>query len=621
MKTQIFKTIAVSALLGSSIFMFGQKAPDSEFKMDGNIQFMKLTDAGVLLVANGNGFAGIKPESNQLHFNFQDYGKVKQEEVEFVPNSPYVIVAQGGIFGSKKSVIDIVSGKKLFATEENEWKMINQFNLMLPQNKLIVAGQRTSKEKYANAVGIYDLATGKEEKILNLQDPGKVSMGITTVTGKPLIVGNKVLIPTSKATICLDLTTGNKLWEAKVDDISWLTADKTGKEIYAIEQKPNGNSNIFKLSDSGQVLWKEPHSVKGRISNFQILPNGLAVVSDVDNSGKSGLMKLASAASESRIAFLSSSTGEDLWEKAPKTKGYVQHFYVMDDGILFGIQEGGINKISFDGQTLFRKPLKTGENIHTMALVPKGMIYITDEDANIIDLKTGESIYGKAINYKKAKAVCSTYDKMGKRYLISTGEEIKSIDENSGDISSFASYKFDEKEAPTNIRAKDNGIFIGSSQNMMHFAHDGSTKYQQYFRSPGKSAAGLILHGVLAVASTAVSASASYQAGMNKNSIGQYTAEGERYKAMGDTFAGIASASFAEMARRFKATSATENYQFILTRLDDGAGLAKVNKNTGEKEEEILLKDKKPTYEVDEFSGTLYYQANNNTIYKYNLMK
>lgn len=235
MKTQIFKTIAVSALLGSSICMFGQKAPDSEFKMDGNIQFMKLTDAGVLLVANGNGFAGIKPESNQLHFNFQDYGKVKQEEVEFVPNSPYVIVAQGGIFGSKKSVIDIVSGKKLFATEENGWKMLTQFNLLLPQNKLVVAGQRTAKEKYANAVGIYDLNTGKEEKILNIQDPGKVSMGVIAVTGKPLIVGNKLLIPTSKTTICLDLTTGNKLWEAKIDDISWFIADKTGKEIYAIE--------------------------------------------------------------------------------------------------------------------------------------------------------------------------------------------------------------------------------------------------------------------------------------------------------------------------------------------------------------------------------------------------
>ena len=156
---------------------------------------------------------------------------------------------------------------------------------------------------------------------------------------------------------------------------------------------------------------------------------------------------------------------------------------------------------------------------------------------------------------------------------------------------------------------------------MILFGEDGSKKYQQYFRSPGKSAAGLILNGIMAVASTAVAAGASYQAGMNRNSIGQYTTEGERYNAMSDAFAGVAAASFSEMAKRFKATAATENYQFILTKLDDGAGLIKVNKNTGEKEEEILLKDKKPIYEVDEFSGILYYQANNNTIYKYNLMK
>ena len=35
----------------------------------------------------------------------------------------------------------------------------------------------------------------------------------------------------------------------------------------------------------------------------------------------------------------------------------MQHFYIQNDGILFGIQQGGINKISFDGQALFKKPL------------------------------------------------------------------------------------------------------------------------------------------------------------------------------------------------------------------------------------------------------------------------
>jgi len=620
MRTQILKTAVVFCIFQGAA-SFAQQTPDSEFKMDGNIQYMKLTDAGVLLVANGDGFAGIKPDSNQLHFNFQDYGKVKEDEVQLVPNSPYVIIEQGGMFGSKKSVIDIVSGKKLFATEENGWKMVTTFNLMLPQNKLVVAGQRTSKEKFAQAVGIYDLATGKEEKLFNLQDPGKVSMSITTVTGKPLIVGNMLLVPTSKSTLALDMSTGNQLWEAKVDDISWLIADKSGKEIYAIEQKQGGNSNVFKLGNTGQVLWTKPHPIKGRISNFQILPNGLAIVSDVDNSDKKGIMKLAAGSSESKIAFLNAANGEDLWEKAPKTKGYVQHFYVMDDGILFGIAEGGINKISFNGETLFNKPLKTGENIHTMALVPKGMIYITDEDANIIDLKTGESIWGKAINYKKAKSVASTYDASGKRYLISTGDEIKAIDENSGDVSTFATYKFDEKEAPNTIKADSNGIFIGSDQNMMLFGQDASVKYQQYYRSPGKSAAGLIINGIVGAASMAIASGAAFQAGYNKNSIGQYNEYGERAKIVQDNFSAIASASFTEMAKRFKATAATENYQFILTKLDDGTGLVKINKNTGEKENEIVLKDKKPEYQVDEIAGVLYYKANDRSIYKYNLMK
>src|SRR5690606_10435768 len=184
-------------------------------------------------------------------------------------------------------------------------------------------------------------------------------------------------------------------------------------------------------------------------TRFEILPKGIAVVSDVDNSGKKGIAKLASSASESKIAFLNAANGSDLWDKAPKTKGYVQHFYIMDDGILFGIQSGGINKISFEGRPLFKKPLSTGENIHTMASTPKGLIYITDSDANIVDLSTGESIWNKPIKYKKASAVASAYDAGHQRYLISTGQEVVAINENSGDISTLADIKFNEKEAPT----------------------------------------------------------------------------------------------------------------------------------------------------------------------------
>lgn len=618
-KIDILKWVAGILILLNCYNCLAQN-PDFTYQLGGKITFMKLTDAGVLVVANGDGLVGIKPGASQPHFNFTSYGKVKPEEMEFIPMSPYLVVSQGGFMTAKKSVIDFVSGKKMFGTEDNGWKITNRCDVMLPQNKLVVLGSRKSG---AMAIGLYDLATGKEESLIELNDPKKVASmaSIPQFSGRPAIIGNGLLVPTTKSLIQVNTQTGKIDWTTKTDDITWVVADETGTEIYCFEERPNGDTKIFKVSNKGEILWKEGQKLKGKVVNFQILPQGLAVVSNVDNSGKSGIAKIAASASESKIMMLSAKDGEDLWEKAPKTKGYVQHFYVMEDGILFGIQEGGINKISFGGTPLFKKPLKTGENIHTMAMTPKGMIYITDSDANIIDLKTGESIWNKPIQYKKAKAVSSTYDKKNKRYLISTGEEMMAIDENSGDVSTFANYKFNEKEFPGSLTARDGGLLLTSSQNIMMLNFDGSQKFHEYYKSPGKSTAGKIFAGVMGVASAAVATSAAMTAGANKNSLGDYNSYGQRAKIVQDGFSDIASVSFAEMSKRFKATSATENYQYILTMLDSGVGLVKINKDNGNKEKEVLLKDKKPEYEVDEIGGMLYYQKDGSTIYAFDLQK
>merc|ERR1711974_175850 len=212
------------------------------------------------------------------------------------------------------------------------------------------------------------------------------------VTGRPLLLKDKLLIPTSQG-ILAKTKTGETVWENKVKNVSWMTNNLSETDIYAFAGTANGkNTRIYKINANGSEAWEDERKVKGSVSNFQILPQGLAVVSDV--AGGSGTF---AAASESKITMFSASTGEDLWEKAPKTKGYVQHFYIMDDGILFGIASGGINKISYEGNTLFKKPLKTGENILTMAETPQGLIYITSEDANIVNLETGEQVWNKPL--------------------------------------------------------------------------------------------------------------------------------------------------------------------------------------------------------------------------------
>ncbi|MFV9552403.1 PQQ-binding-like beta-propeller repeat protein [Algibacter sp. PT7-4] len=604
-------------LLASTIMLNAQKAeaPDFNYEIGGKIEKMTVTSSGVLLITHGKGLAGIKPGKDGLLFNFDDYGKVKEEEIYIVPNSPYVMVGQAGFGGiaAKQSVIDIVSGKRLFDTKANGWKAAGRPTLLLPENKLIVSGQRTSKEKFVQAVGIYDMATGNEVKRFNLK-------GTNTLTGSPTIIDNGVILPTFKGVYKIDINTGTESWVVDIKNVAYVIPAKDGKSMYAVQGKGK-NHVIHKISATGSQVWSEGKKLKGVVSNFEVTDKGLAIVSDVADSGKKGLGKLAAAKAQSNISFLSSATGEDLWEKAPKTKGYVQHFYIMDDGILFGVGEGGINKVSFDGKPLFKKPLKTGENIHTMALTKQGMIYITDSDADIINLETGASIWSKPIKYKKAKTVTSTYDEAHSRYLISTGNEIIAINENSGDISTLGSYKLEEKEYPTSIDVRNGGLLLSSSQNLMMLDFDGSQKFHEYFRSPGKSAFAVVALAAMTVASTTMAMDASAKAGANKNYLGQYNQYGAQKKREADMFAAIGTASFNEMVKRFTATAATEHAQFILTKLNDGVGLVKVNKDSGAVEKEIVLKDKKPTYEVDDFGGYLYYLANNNNIYAYNLKK
>ena len=614
--TSINKVMMIAFLM-NAISLFAQETPDQSYDLGSKINDMTITQGGTVVVATNDGLVGLKPGQEGMLFNFTDYGKVKPEELKFVPLSPYVVVGQTGFGGlqTKSAVIDYMSGEVLFSTEKNGWKAIGMSEVLMPSNKLIVSGQRRAKEKYAQAVAIYDLGTGEQISFYTFK-------GSRQAMGVPLVLSDGVIIPTTKGLMKVDMNTGNVLWENEIKYIGWMVASEDEKDIYAFASTSNQkNTKIYKIGANGQPVWPDEKKVKGNVSNFEILPQGLAVVSDVADSGKKGLGKLAAAKPESKITLLSASTGDDLWEKAPKTKGYVQHFYIMEDGILFGIREGGINKISYDGQTLFKKPLKTGENILTMAQTPQGLIYITSEDANIVNLETGDQVWSKPLKFKRASTVSSDFDEKNNRYLIAADEKLFSIDADSGTSEMLAEAEFDGKEDPTQIEVRDGGILLTSDQNMMALDWDGKTKWHEYHRAPGKSAFGAILAGAMAVASTGLAMDASMRAGANRNYLGQYNQYGAQMKRTADMFSAIGTASFNEMAKRFKATSATQDAQFILTKLDDGVGLVKLNKDTGAVEKEIVLKDKKPAYKVDEFGGYLYYKPNDKTIYAYDLKK
>lgn len=624
MTTTRLKSIIGSLLLLISITINAQKAetPDYQYNFDGNVKWMMLTESGVMVASTGEALVGIKSHQKDLHFKFERVKKVKEEHLEPVPNTPYLIIKPRGLF-NHTVVIDVVKGKIVFDSKAEDWQNgVTSRHFIYPDMKFVVNGAHKEEGlgQYTQGVGLYDLLTGKLVNIFK-RKPANAMVGV------PDIIGNNIIIPGLKNVKAYNMSSGNEVWTAEVKNAVQITTNDETNEIYAFRGKKT-NMEVFKINASnGSLTWPEGNKLKGQMVRYEFTPKGLAIVTNIVSSGKKGLVgKIANAAKgsgTSKVYLLDTNTGQDLWDKSPKTKGLISHFYVEDDGILFGVSSGGINKVGFDGVPQWKKPLKTGANIQLMARVPKGVIYISESDTDIINMNSGESVFGKPIKYKRSESVVSAYDEVRDRFLLSCKDGVYAIGGNSGDFKLLIEKPtFEGKEVVQNIDIRDNAILLSSDQNLTWLGFGGTEQNHVYHRAPGKSAFGILMVGALTLASTGMAVSHSATAGYMKGAgVPSYNSTVQYHEGQAESWGNVADAGFQEMAKRFKATKATENSAFILTKIDGGVGLVKVDKDSGETIKEILVKDKNPMYEVDDFEGILYFKAKGNIIYAYDLNK
>ncbi len=622
MKTIHSFGIFMLLLLASIFTSNAQQTPDYKYQFNGQVKWMMLHESGTLIASTGEALVGIRPHNGEVAFSIERLKKVKEENLELAPGTPYLIIKPKGMMNQGHvSVVDVVKGKMVFDSKAEDWQGgVSSRHLIKPQMMFVVNGMHKEEGlgQYKQGVGLYDLKTGKLVRVFERK-------GSNIMVGKPDILGDQIIIPGAKNIQSYSISSGKVTWSADVKNATGIVTLEETNEMYAYRSKGD-NTVVYKVdSKTGKLLWAEGNKIKGVIARYEFTPKGLAIVTNILGSGKKGLVgKVANAAKgsgTSKVYLLDLKTGEDLWAKSPKTKGIITHFYIEDDGIIFGVSSGGINKIAFDGTPRWKKPLKTGPGIQIMARGKKGLLYISETDTDLIDFETGKSVFGKTIKYKKSKAVSSTYDEKRDRFLITCKDGIYEINNNTGDFELIQNkIDFDGKEVPTNIEVREHGILVSSDQNLMLLDFDGNEEWHTYHRAPGKSAAGAILMGAIVLASTTVAVSESATAGAMKGAgVPSYNSSVQQHETNADNAADIADVAFKEMMKRFKATKATENASFILTKVDGGISLVKVDKDSGDTLETILIKDKDPMYEVDDIEGILYFKSKGNTINAYKL--
>ena len=160
---------------------------------------------------------------------------------------------------------------------------------------------------------------------------------------------------------------------------------------------------------------------------------------------------------------------------------------------------------------------------------------------------------------------------------------------------------------------------LTSAQNVALVGGDGTERYHTHFPSPKQNALVKAVALTAAIASTAAMAASAARAGANTNGLGDFNAYGRHADRAADMFVDIATASSQAVNKRYKATSASEDAQFVLTQLDGGVGVVRADKATGQPTAEVVLADKKPEYVVDDFGGWLFYKAGGKKVYAYDL--
>ncbi len=609
------------------------QTPEWSLDVAGKVDWMKQAETGTIVtygskkaLGTANQLVGIDPATRKIVWTY-DLPKstalieMKPEDVQFVPNSPYMVVSRPiGINSEAIEVVDYLTGENVYKSEGI--KIDNQ----TPLSKLGAMLLEYRKDKMGY-VGLLDLAQKKElwnvqlgKRSYSLKSLMKASMSSpTAVNPNPMLdKNNNLLFPDEQFLYSIDTKTGATLWKIENGDkIGKLEVSENGDVVYYGGGK---KINAVNLSD-GKDIWKDPFKVPGKFKYFiPMKGNTLLVVTEA------GVTRIDEAA------------GKSVWKKPNYVDLPLQEIRFVKQGMLIlssSPDRSQFDLIDYNGKDLWRRPYKADKAVIDFQLTTKGILYTNAEESDVINLESGDNdVWKKRIKVRRRPVV--GLDNTNNRMLLYTNEKLYAIDLNDVSYKLLAediNFRGDNEDVQ-NIETRAEGYVLSSNQNIWKVDFDGKPVYNHFYREAGTAKRALGLLG--SVASVAGMTYLLGAGGVNALTGFGSAAMGNSEAAVRDfnkadnqitgaIAADAAAGAFSNMAsKRYKATISTKDVFCTLTAIEvDGSpkrsGMVKVNKDSGVELGKIILKDLTPIYIQDDVDGVMYVIVDDNNFYCYKL--
>ncbi len=627
--------------------------PAWTLRFESPVLWQRVTPLGGLVVGTAKGLYGVEPGGGGIAWRHEDLPDLSPDGYREILNSPFVLVAEQGQRG-RVLILDSMNGRIVFDSLKVGFAQVVGHHL-LPRNRaLLVIGPRADGGK--SAMSLVDVATAevrwtKQHAGATASVIGRLAAALVERhTGesvsfpKPVEAAGAILIPELTGVSKIDIATGELAWRvpgiqgvalARVyasphrDDLFFVAAQQTMTIGTSNSEVVTTHYGAFRLSD-GSAVWDKPVRMKGAATEILFLERGAVLSSGPDGNGR---LKLADYES-----------GESLWGK--KGKGIeiqgtlVDHAPLADGGILLvtGHDSAWTNKgIEYylsildpaAGTLRCSKPARCRGRLLRTEVVPRGVLYVTTSEVNLLDPATGQPVLKRAV---ASDGNLVTAERGNVLYAFSHDDGLLyALDKRSGEVRPLSKQKvrLAEKDVPWSLETGDDRITLVSSQNVVGFGFDGAVRFHAHHPSPKQPAllralyAANAFRAAMASAATGLygaafgSAAAETEPGTPDREVASELAHG--FAQLSEGYAGL-SGDYVRAARaRFRASAESVDSVFMMVRLpEQGLRLARVSKATGAIVATIDLgRDRTPDYQVDAIDNRVYYRVGLNEIAGY----
>ena len=648
-------------------------------KFKSPVNWQRIHSLGYLLVGTNDGIYGVNPNDGKIIWENTNYRAIPAENFSEVDGTEFVTISFKTDQSSTipmQAIIEVVGGKVLFDSQQEQIGVLSRH--VLPNSgRLLVIGVRP--KTLAASLFMYDIASGKQlwanDELFKADQPatkgflGKLqAMGqqlgnIQSLTSEPLELQDQSMIITHpNFAIRLNSLDGKVIWKNALTpskrgrvyfspykkDVAFVATEvesETGSGFTSSSSSNKGEpqkfyTNLYYAYDlkTGNPLWKEPAKENDMLNQVIMHEKGIIIC--------------PRSSQKPTINLVDYQTGQTMWGnkgKGIKAQGSVVSYIPTEKGLLITTafdnawnnkaEEYYLNILDPATGTLkYEKSVKLKGDLVRSELVPKGLMFVTTREVNILDTNSGSLVWPSSIDAgipfnSDTPRPFPTGSKAEKVYVFSPKEAgLYEIDKNAGTLKKITNTKieFSGKESPTAIDVANDGVLLYSDQNIMKLGFDGLLKYYKYYPAPRQPALVRALLMAQAVRAAYIGAAASaYSAAFAQASAQSKTQEG---KAVGQElskgFGQLGAAGFAYSSRamkefnaRFKASQSTPNFVMMMTTQEKkGNQLIQVNKLNGDIMNAVDIKnDKDPEYDVDQIYNYVYYRPNASEIVCYKL--